>query len=459
MRDLILLGLIACFFVASFRRPYFVALGYIWVDMVQPQRLTYAFLYSAPLSMVMAIGSFAFVLLVDRQRQLRVGLVQVLVGLLAILITVSTFGWAVLPDPAYVKWDWAVKGLVFAAFLPMVLTTKRRIEAAAFMMVLSLAAITISGGINTVLGSSGYGAVSFLLENNTGIFEGSTLATVALACIPLALWLYKHNGIIRPNIFTLLGMSGVVFSYSLVTVGMEARTGLVAGAVLAFLLWLTSRRKLLLAGAFVVAGIIAMPLLPQSFVDRMSTIETYDEDSSASTRLAVWTWTWNYAKEHPQGGGFGVYRINNLEIDVKVREGSGRNVAVDTVVQHQRARAFHSSYFEMLGEQGYVGLAIYLAILVLGLKTAWSLRKVRLPEVDDDLWYRRLGTMMSVGMATYCVGSAFVGIAFQPPYYYLLAITVAASQLAKRKMAARVGQERIAPKVSGPVSATPATAS
>src|SRR3546814_10111048 len=56
---------------------------------------------------------------------------------------------------------------------------------------------------------------------------------------------------------------------------------------------------------------IAVPFLPQSFTGRMSTIQTYEADASASTRLAVWAWTWDYAKKNPLGGGFEAYRQNS----------------------------------------------------------------------------------------------------------------------------------------------------
>ena len=57
---------------------------------------------------------------------------------------------------------------------------------------------------------------------------------------------------------------------------------------------------------------IAVPLLPKSYTERMNTIQTYQGDQSAATRVAVWGWTWAYAKDHPLGGGFEAYRGNRL---------------------------------------------------------------------------------------------------------------------------------------------------
>ena len=445
MRDLILVCFILGFVVASFKRPYFMALGYIWVDFLQPQKLTYWFLNSAPVALIMAIGALAFYVFIDEKQRARISAVQILVIVLVFYATASTFGWAVLKDHAYEKWDWVAKGLSFSVFLPWVLSTRRRVEAAVFVMVLSTAAITISGGIKTLLGSGGYGNVSFLVVSNTGLYEGSTLATVALAFIPLTLWLYRHNSLMKRNLLTLLATAGIIFSMTLVTVGAEARTGLVAGAALALLLWIGSRRKLLLAGGFAAAAVVAVPILPASFVERMSTIKAFDEDLSASTRLAVWQWTLDFVAENPMGGGFGVYRINQFDVELKRREGEEANMDTRTVTIKKEARAFHNSYFEVLGELGYPGLFIYLAIVVLSLKTAFSLRRVKTGSPDDDAWFADLGRMLSIAMLTYMAGSMFVGIAFQPAFYFMLALTIAAGHIAQRMRVANNVETRIGP--------------
>ncbi|MBB4633584.1 putative O-glycosylation ligase, exosortase A system-associated [Sphingosinicella soli] len=458
MRDLVLICFIVGFVVASFRRPYFMALGYIWVDFLQPQKLTYWFLNSAPLALIMALGAVAFYVFLDEKQRIRLSIVQVLVILLVLLATINTFGWALVPEHAVVKWDWVWKGLLFSVFLPWVLTTRRRVEAAAFVMVLSTAAITISGGIKTLLGGGGYGNVSFLVQSNTGLYEGSTLATVALCFIPLTLWLYRRNTILKRNLLTLLATAGIIFSMTLVTVGAEARTGLVAGAALVVLLWLGSKRKLVLAACFTAAAVITIPLLPESFTDRMSTIKNYDEDMSASTRIGVWKWTIDFVKTHPMGGGFGVYRINQFDVDMQRREGSADNMASRDVTIKKEARAFHNSFFEVLGELGYLGAMIYVAIVVLALHATWKLRNISTGDPESDIWFRDLGTMMAISMIVYTVGSMFVSIAFQPPYYDLLAITIAATHIARRERLANKVEDKFGPRVRAGGIGAPASA-
>src|SRR3546814_2893866 len=119
------------------------------------------------------------------------------------------------------------------------------------------------------------------------------------------------------------------------------------------------------AGLLAVASI---PFLPQSFTERMETIESYKADQSASTRVAVWQWTWDYAKENPFGGGFDAYIQNHVRVVKAATAYDPDNPQeAEPSVYEEKSRAYHSSYFEMLGEQGYPGLAMWLALQVIGL--------------------------------------------------------------------------------------------
>ena len=61
-------------------------------------------------------------------------------------------------------------------------------------------------------------------------------------------------------------------------------------------------------------GLAAIPFLPTSFTQRMETIQGYQADESANTRLAVWGWTLDYVSRRPFGGGFGAYRQNQIQV-------------------------------------------------------------------------------------------------------------------------------------------------
>jgi probable O-glycosylation ligase (exosortase A-associated) len=315
------------------------------------------------------------------------------------------------------------KALLFAIFLPLTLRTRLRLEATALIMVLAIGTIVINGGIKTALGGGGYGTLALLVRENAGLYEGSILSTVAVASIPLALWLARHGTIFRPDRRVRLFVAGLIFACLLIPIGTAARTGLLCAGFLAVLMLRSARQRLLYAGVGALALIVAVPFLPQSYLARMSTIEGHSSDQSASTRVAVWMWTLDYVKSHPLGGGFDAYRSNSFTYQMPRTTGTPGNEQVTMVTITDKARAYHSSYFEMLGEQGWPGLFLWLWLQLLGV---WQMERIRWrfkrTEEGTDSWQWGLATALQQAQLTYLLGAAFVGIAYQPYIFMLIGL-------------------------------------
>ncbi len=113
-------------------------------------------------------------------------------------------------------------------------------------------------------------------------------------------------------------------------------------------------------------AVVSIPFLPASFTSRMSTIQSHQGDESASARIEVWKGTWDYALKHPGGGGFDAFRGNTISYQKKQVDESGSLESVETTQIEDKGRAYHSAYFEMLGEQGWAGLAAWLMLQGLG---------------------------------------------------------------------------------------------
>jgi O-antigen ligase len=470
MRDIALVVFLIALLTLGLKRPFLFALAYIYVDTVSPQRISYYLLNSIPLSMIVAALALAGWFFADRKDQLRIAPRQGLILLLLAYAGATTF-YADVPDAAWEKWDWVWKALAFACFLPLVLRTRLRIEAALLFLTLSAASIIIVGGLKTVAGGAGYGVLNLMVDNNSGLYESSTISTLAIGLIPVILWFAKFGTIYPPN----LDRAGVapgnpqprrgpgiplmvktfcyalVFACLLIPIGTEARTGLVCIAVLALLMLRDAKRRLLYIGGAVVLGLVAIPFLPASFTNRMETIQGFQADQSANTRLAVWKWTWDYVQDHPLGGGFGAYRLNRIQVQTVSQQTTGDVQVVSAQTEADEGRAYHSAYFEMLGEQGFPGLILFLLIHGIGLVRMEVIRRRYRRSEGEEAWISPLATALQNFQFTYLVGALFVGIAYTPFAWLMLAVQIAFDMHVKRRSSARQGPLT-------PYQASPATA-
>jgi probable O-glycosylation ligase (exosortase A-associated) len=444
MRDyafvVFLIGLIAL----GFRRPFLFVLVYAYIDTVAPQRLSYLLLNSLPLSMIVACLAFSGWLLFEKKSGLRFSVRQ---GLLAILLCYSfyTTSIAAFPIAAAEKWDWVSTSLAFAIFLPLTLRSKLRIEALLLFLTLSAAAIIIVGGLKTVASGGGYGVLNLMVTNNSNLYESSTISTIAIAIIPIILWLAKFGTVFPPDWRVKAFAAGFVFACLLMPIGTEARTGLVCIAVLGLLtLRDVKRRFLYLAGAGLLV-VASIPFLPDSFTGRMSTIQGYEGDSSAKVRLAVWGWTWNYAQEHPQGGGFGAYLGNKIQVRTVTTQASGGVQTIAARNEVDEGRAWHSAYFEMLGEQGFPGLILFLLIHIAGLVRMEVLRRRYRQAVGDKAWIAPLATALQHFQIIYLVGASFVAIAYTPFTLMILGVQIGLGHLVARRERAERPRAAFAP--------------
>ena len=454
MRDLVFVAFLGAFFAAGFRKPFIFVLAYVYIDIVSPQRLTYILLNAIPISLMAVALTVGGWMLADDKTDTRVAPRQALIVLLLIYCGITTRT-ADFPIDALGKWDWVWKCLAFAAFLPLTLRTKLRIEALLLVMIASAASIIIIGGIKTIAsGGGGYGTLNLMVSNNSGLYEGSTISTVAVAIIPLILWFTKFGTIFPPDWKVKVFCYALVFACLLIPVGTSTRTGLLCIGLVAVLMLRDTKRKVLYLGLLGAAGLMAVPFLPSSFTDRMSTIKTYKADESASTRLAVWGWTWQYAKDHPMGGGFEMYRQNQIRYDTEKVEGDAQNATIDKKLTVDKARAFHSAYFEMIGEQGFPGLVIWLLINLIGIVRMEVLRQRYRKAPPDQAWVAPLAGALQSAHIVYLLGAAFIAIAFQPFVYMLIGAQIGLDTYLARKRSQAAWRPMRKARAAMPVEAT-----
>ena len=441
MRDLFFIAFLGLFGLMGLRRPFLLVAVYAYIDIVSPQRLSYFLLNSIPISAIafaMMVGAW---LLVDDKKDCRFSARQGLMLLLLAWCGYTTLT-ADFPVEALTKWNWVWKAIIAGVFLPLVLRTRLRIEALALFMVLCASTIIINGGMKTALSGGGYGVLNLMVENNSGLYEGSIISCVAISLIPLILWLSKHGTVFPPDWKVKTFCYCLCLACLLMPVGTEARTGLVCIVILAGLMLMRSKRKFVYGPLMLLAALISIPFLPASFTQRMQTIENHQGDESASTRVAVWMWTLDYVKEHPGGGGFDNYLQNSFTYFAQSTVTDSGGTRIERRLVTDRGRAYHSAYFELLGEQGYFGFAVWALLhLICFIRTEAIRRAYRKRDGPDDAWVAPFALALQQGHIIYMIGSLFVGIAYQPFIFMMLALQIGLDTYLTRKRKAAAKQQ------------------
>lgn len=420
VRSLLLLMVYVAFLGLGANAPFILALGYVWVDTFRPQEVTYIILNSLPVAMIMGAAAIGAFMAMDRRDPPRLTLLGLTPAMMAIWCTV-TLAWAVAGDFAWTKWDVAFKTLMFAFFLPYVIRSRVHIEAMAQVYLFALAGNIIPFGVKTLISGGGYGANLGLGSGNSGLGEGGQLSTFCLMAVPIALFLAKH-ALLMPKFWGVkIAYFGIIVLSVITALGTFERSALLGAGVLAIYMFMRARQKILFGIILAIVAVAVGYTTSDMFMKRMGTIGTYQADHSAMTRILVWKWTLEFAATHPLGGGFNSYVINVLEMP-----GDG-----DTPPEVQHGRAFHSSYFEMLGEEGWPGLGLFVFAM---LSTVMGLRRLakKTRKIPHLAWCADLSDALQSGILVFMTSGAFVGIAFQPIIWYFLALSVSLREYVRR---------------------------
>lgn len=423
MRDLLITAIVFGMLPVIIKRPWVGCLMFVWVSLMTPQRFAFGFAYNFPFASLIAICTLFGLLLTQDELRYDINVVLFLLLLFPLWMCV-TYAFALEREAGFVRWVEVMKIFFFLHVSALVLRTRRHIEWLLWVIVVSVGFFGVKGGLFTLLSGGAnkvYGPPgdSFLSDNNA--------ISVALAMvIPLMYYLraVAESRWVRHSLLISMVLSGIA------VLGSYSRGALVGVSAMLLFLFFKSQSKMLFGMALLVVVPLAISVMPSAWSDRMNSISTYEQDSSAMGRINAWQTAINIANDRPLvGGGFELYSQETF-----------RRYAPDPEDVH----AAHSVYFQMLGEHGYVGLLIFLSI---GIST-WRMARRLITEASphpETLWAARLARAIQASLVGFAVGGAFVNIGYwEPPYYEILILLVA------YKVVARTQAHAVAPGGSQP---------
>jgi probable O-glycosylation ligase (exosortase A-associated) len=419
MRDILITAIIFGLLPFAFKRPAIGALLFTWVSLMNPHRLTYGFAFTFPFAALIAGVTTAGMLFSKEPKRLPITPVTVTLLIFAAWMNLTSV-FALEPDLVWLEWNRVMKTLFMVFVTLVVVHTERDLKRLVWVVALSLGIFGLKGGIFT-LASGGHFRVygpdgSYIGENNS-------MALALVVTLPL-IW-YLRVQVKRR--WLMLGLTATALMTAVSVVGSYSRGALVGGAAMLFFLWTHSRKKLQTAVMVGVMVALIVSVMPAAWFERMDTIGEYHEDSSAQGRLNAWQFAANVASSNLLGGGYNVFTPRQFLLYAP----EPRNYHVA-----------HSIYFQVLGDHGFVGLALFLLLMFLTWRTGTRVYKFCAPR-PDLAWAADMARACQVAIIGYAVSGAFLSLAYFDLYYDIIIILVLLEKILMAKQPAALHQPAI----------------
>jgi putative inorganic carbon (HCO3(-)) transporter len=414
MRDLLVALIVFGSVPFTFVRPHIGVYVWTWLSLMSPHRMTWGFAQTMRVALV--VGAMTIIAWLISREPKRPPMSAPVVILVIFTIWVSFCNlFAVNPTDAFVKWSEVIKILAMTFVTMCLLQSRERIYIMVWVMTVSIGFYGFRGGIFTILTGGNYrvwGPPGTFIEDN------NQLALAMIMTLPLMWYLFLDAkerwvkaGLLAGTALTMISVAGT-----------HSRGGAVALCVMLSALWFKSRYKIATLAVAVVVVLGTLSFLPEHWYARMSTISTYDEDMSVRGRFDAWTFGWRVALERPiVGGGLRVFY-----------DGAYFMRLVPDAIMPRNA---HSIYFEVLGETGFVGLGLFLALGIASLLTAGSVIRLTKARPDFD-WARNLAAMCQVSLVGYASAGAFLNLGFFDLYYFMITLIVCLKYVVQQELAA-----------------------
>jgi probable O-glycosylation ligase (exosortase A-associated) len=402
MRDIAVVAIVVICALIALRRPWVGVMLWTWLSIMNPHRFTYGFAYDAPLAALAAVSTMVGFLVTKEKSSPFKGSP---VAWLAVFMAWMTLSWLAGMDVEddYPQWTKVMKIDLMIIVGMALLHSKLHIMTLAWVCAGSVALLGIKGGIFTVATGGGYRVWgppgSFIADNNE--FALSIVMTIPLLRFAQ---LQMRQG--WPRHAMTLGMLLCAAS----ALGSQSRGALLAISAMMLMLWWRGRSRVLGGIFMAVAAVALVAFMPESWSERMSTIQEYGEDRSALGRISAWWTAWGIAKSHLAGVGFNPARPELFMLYSPYPD---------------YVHAAHSIYFQVMGNHGFIGLFIFLGLF--GSSYVWAAKLRKECGVDPRArWCGELGAMVQVSLVGYAVGGAFLSLAyFDLPYNIMMMVVLA----------------------------------
>lgn len=402
----IMLGLVPMAFMDGF----VAFLLWIFTTVMSPANYLYGFMQGFRYVFVFA-GIAALLLMMGRVKErgkFQWNSTTVLL-LLFIVHGMLSAAFALQPNPLLeIRVETFWKGMALALMAPFFLSSRWRIHLTLVVLALGLGFHAVVDGLKVIVSGGTHNVVGV---TSSSLTDNNLYALGMAMLVPLLMYLYRYSA---QRYAKLVAVFGVVVTIMTI-IGTNSRGGFLALAVVGFWYWLISHRKL---SSLVVVAVLAFgvaQMAPERWFDRIESIQTAGEDDSFMNRVAAWRVSASIASAHPVfGGGFNAVQNYWIWDEYKNRPSL---FTVD--MSKYSPKAAHSIYFQVLGDLGYVGLFLFLALLASAFYARARVKRIY-AKTKRGLWALDLANAGCLSLVAFMAAGGGVSLAYFELVYFLI---------------------------------------
>jgi probable O-glycosylation ligase (exosortase A-associated) len=298
----------------------------------------------------------------------------------------------------WVRWELVSKIVLMTIFTMGIVNTFSRLRLLlitvagcfGYYALKGLAFVVLTGGAFRVYGPDR----SMIADNNDfGLAMNMTL--------PICFFLAQTETDRRLKWFFRLLCVAIIAS-SLFTYSRGALVGLV---IVLLLMLMGIRQRVAVLAAVAVTVVFVLMLAPSSWRDRMDPTRDDAIDASARSRLNAWDFSWRLASDYPiAGGGYSTFTPHLYQL------------YADN--PRDNTHGAHSIYFQVLAEHGFVGLSIYLSLILFCFLTTRAMVLQGRREGDPTLVH--YANMFRFSLMAFLASGAFLGRAYFDYFFFFV---------------------------------------
>jgi len=416
MRDIpLLLGVLAMM-PMILMRPHVGVLAWCWTALLVPNSYVYGIATGVRFNFWIAVVTIVAWLISPREpKRIPMNATSVLLVLFLAWGTLSSMmSIGPLDIVTWGEWEKFAKTLALAFVILVVMRGESRVKALFFAIVLSMGFHGVIEAAKFILTAGGH---KIFGPGSSVIADNNQFALAIIMTIPILIYLLRHSA----NVLVKAGIVGGIFMLIVTVIGTGSRGGLIGVLALGVWILLTTKKRLRYVAIAIPLALVALSLAPEHWYERMGTIETANQDSSFMGRVIAWKINTLVALDHPlTGAGFRASQDLSVWLHY-ARDFSRLDFVPTDQPDPYEAHAAHSIYFQVLGDMGFVGLAIFLALLLV----AWRNASVTIKRAREDpqlRWAGDVARTLQYSLVPYMVSGAALNMAYFDLAYAIFAV-------------------------------------